>query len=155
MNLVVLCGNLTADPELRQSNSGVKYLQFSIAVTRRNAKKDGTREADFIVCTAFGAVAENISKYFRKGSKILLQGEWRADSYEQNGVRTYTNKMLVLSFTFVEKSGSVNPNQSLSVPYQQAQQAAQIRQDFNVPTIENVPDVDTDFGFSTEDDFGF
>ena len=156
MNMVILCGNLTADPELRQGASGVNYTQFTVAVQRSNLEKDGTRKADFIPTTAFGTNAINICKYFNKGSKILLQGEWRTDSYEQNGVRVYTHKFIVTRFFFTgggSSNNNVNANQSLGVSYQQAQQNAQIRQDFEVPTITDVPQ--EDFGFSTEDDFGF
>lgn len=153
MNLVVLCGNLTIDPVLARSASGVNYVNFSVAV-QRYAADPSQRKADFISCTAFGSTAENICKYFKKGSRIIVRGEWRTDNYtDSNGNKIYSSKMLVSRFYFCEKSSSnTTQAQQLSVPYQQTQNN-QIRNDFEVPTMNEVPP--EDFGFSTDDDFGF
>lgn len=147
MNSCTFLGYLTSDLEVKQGTSGVNYTNFTVAINRL-PEKDGTRKADFIPCVAFGNNAINISKYFRKGSKILVQGEWRTDSFERDGVKYYTHKLLVYRFYFVERANQ----QSSQVSYQQAANE-QIKQDFEVPTINEVPN--DDFGFSVEDDFGF
>jgi single-strand DNA-binding protein len=78
INKVILMGRLTADPELKTSSSNVPVMQFSIAVNRRG--KDA--KTDFIECTAFKNTAEFISKYFRKGSAIIVFGSIQVDSWK-------------------------------------------------------------------------
>jgi single-strand DNA-binding protein len=72
MNKVILMGRITKDLELKQSGS-TQFLNFSIAVEREFAKQGEKREVDFLNCTAFGKVAEFISKYFAKGRMILIK----------------------------------------------------------------------------------
>ena len=67
MNKVFLIGNLTRDPELATTNSGISVCKMSIAVSRRFTSSDGTRETDFFNITAWRAVADNCSKFFEKG----------------------------------------------------------------------------------------
>lgn len=159
MNSVHICGNLTIDPELRFSSTNLPITYFSVAVQRRFLEKDGTRKADFINCVAFGKNAENICKFFRKGSKILLDGEWRTDNYtDKNGNKAYSNRMIINQFFFVERLNNQQGNtqiQNYSQPvYQQPMaQDVQIRQDFEVPKVDLEP-MDS-IAFSTEDDFGF
>ena len=77
MNLVVLNGRLTRDPELKFGQSGKAYSRFSIAVDRpfQSSSDKNSQTADFINCVAFGKTAEFIGEYFRKGRKILLNGK--------------------------------------------------------------------------------
>ena len=76
MNKVILMGRLTADPELRQTQSGISSCRFTIAVNRKYAdKQSGERQADFISCVAWRQTAEFICKYFRKGKKESLRGK--------------------------------------------------------------------------------
>ena len=70
MNSIQLIGRLTADVELKQTQSGVSVCQFNIAVDRPKVR-DTT---DFIPCVAWRNTAEFICKYFRKGNKIALNG---------------------------------------------------------------------------------
>ena len=76
-NKVILVGNLTADPELKQTASGISVLSFTLAVNRRFASRSGEQgesQADFITVVAWRQTAEFISKYFRKGSAICVTG---------------------------------------------------------------------------------
>ena len=83
INKVMLMGRLTADPELKMSASGVPNVRFSVAVNRRFAKQGEDRPtADFIPCTAFRQTAEFVSKYFRKGSVIIVFGSIQNDNYK-------------------------------------------------------------------------
>ena len=96
MNKVILSGNLTRDPEVGQTTSGISYTRFTIAVQRRFANADGEREADFLNCTAWRQTAEFISKYFKKGSKILVVGSVQTRSYEaQDGGRRTVTEVVV------------------------------------------------------------
>lgn len=80
LNVVVLQGRLTADPELRQTPQGVPVCRFSIAVER--AYRSGEeRKTDFINITAWRSSAEFVSKYFHKGSAILVEGRIQTGSY--------------------------------------------------------------------------
>ena len=78
MNKVILVGRLTADPELRQTQSGIASCRFTVAVDRRFADKNtGERQADFITCQAWRQTAEFVSRYFNKGKMIAVEGSLR------------------------------------------------------------------------------
>ena len=107
MNKVFLLGRLTAKPELRYTPSNTAYSRFSVAVNRRVARQDGTRETDFINCTAWGKTAENIARFFDKGNQICIDGSIRTGSYTaQDGTKRYTTDVNVDNFDFVDKKGN-------------------------------------------------
>ena len=82
MNKVILVGRLTADPELRQTQSGIASCRFTVAVDRRFADKNtGERQADFITCVAWRQTAEFISRFFGKGRMIAIEGSLRVRNY--------------------------------------------------------------------------
>ena len=114
LNKVILGGRLTQNPELKQTQSGVMVLSFSIAVNRRFASKneDGSRsqpEADFINCVAWRQQAEFISRYFHKGSCICIVGNIQTRSYnDQQGNKRYVTEVVVDESYFVD---SKNENQ--------------------------------------------
>ena len=85
-NKVILIGNLTTDPELKQSTSGVSVCSFNIAVNRKYNKD----EVDFISIVTWRQQAEFVSKYFKKGQAILVCGQIQTRSYtdKQNNKRT-------------------------------------------------------------------
>ena len=88
MNKVFMIGNLTRDPELRETPSGVAMCRFSIAVNRNYKNTDGERQTDFFNCTAWRGQAETIARYTKKGSKISVIGSIELRDYEDNqGVR--------------------------------------------------------------------
>lgn len=99
MNKVILMGRLTADPELRQTQSGISSTRFTIAVNRRFTDKNtGERQADFISCTAWRQTAEFITRYFRKGSMICVEGTLRTGSYQDKkypDITHYTTDVMV------------------------------------------------------------
>lgn len=83
MNKVILMGRLTADPEFRQTQSGIFSCKFSIAVNRKfTNKQTGERNTDFIRCTAWRQTAEFINRYFKKGNMICVEGELRQSNYQ-------------------------------------------------------------------------
>lgn len=84
MNKVFLIGNLTRDPELSQTASGVSVCRFSIAVNRDYRQGDGERLTDFFNCTAWRGLGENVAKYQRKGSKVAVTGQIQLRNYEDN-----------------------------------------------------------------------
>ena len=86
INKVILMGRFTADPELKKTGDGVSVIRFTVAVNRPK-QKDKERAANFISCVAFRQTAEFISKYFRKGSAIIIFGTIRTGFYEKDGTR--------------------------------------------------------------------
>ena len=90
LNCAVIMGRLTADPELRQTPSGVSVTRFTVAVDRGYVKAGEERKADFINVVAWRQTAEFVSRYFQKGSMIAVQGSIQTGSYEKDGVKRYT-----------------------------------------------------------------
>jgi single-strand DNA-binding protein len=85
-NKVILVGNLTADPELKQTPSGVSVATFTLAVQRRYAKPDDAQQADFINIVAWRQQAEFVSRYFTKGSPMLVCGAIQTRNFtDQSG----------------------------------------------------------------------
>ena len=81
LNMAVIMGRLTADPELKHTPSDIAVTSFSVAVNRSYAKQDGQREADFIDVVAWRSTAEFICKYFGKGQLIVVQGMLQTRTY--------------------------------------------------------------------------
>lgn len=99
MNIVILLGNIATDLQLKQTSSGINYCQFNLAVKRPT--QDGT--ADFISCTAWKTTAENICKYFNKGSKIAIEGSINVSSFtDTNNQKRISTSVLINKFYFVE-----------------------------------------------------
>jgi single-strand DNA-binding protein len=113
LNKVVLAGRITADPELKQTASGISVLTFTLAVNRSYVSKSseqGERQADFISVVAWRQTAEFISKYFKKGSAICVTGSIQTRNWQdQQGNRRYTTEVVADEAMFVEsrnESGS-------------------------------------------------
>ena len=108
-NKVILGGRLTADPELKTTQSGNSVLSFTIAVNRRKAK-DGSQESDFINCVAWKERAEFINKYFRKGSSICVTGELQTRKWQDsNGANRYSTEVIVSETNFVDGKSDSAP----------------------------------------------
>lgn len=87
MNKVFLIGNLTRDPELTETSSGVAICRFAIAVNR-NYTSGGERQTDFFNCTAWRGLGENVARYAKKGNKVAVVGSVELRNYEDSqGVR--------------------------------------------------------------------
>lgn len=111
MNVVILYGRLTRDPELKYSQGGVANCFATVAVDRgmtkekrREAEAAGRPTADFITVKAFGKTAELMANYFHKGNRIALEGRIQTGSYEKNGGRVYTTDVIVSRLYFVESA---------------------------------------------------
>ena len=106
MNKVYLIGNLTRDPELSTTNSGISVCRISIAVSRRFANADGSRETDFFNVVAWRTIAENCAKYLKKGSKIAVMGSIQNRSYEgADGTKRYTTDITAEEIEFLSTKG--------------------------------------------------
>ena len=104
-NKVILIGNLTADPELKQTQNGISVTSFSIAVSRRFSSKnaENAQQADFINIVAWRNTAEFITKYFRKGSSICVTGSLQTRTWTDNqGQKRYATEVVVDESHFVD-----------------------------------------------------
>ena len=112
LNKVILMGRLCADPDFRQTPSGVPVCRIRVAVDRRFANKQtGEREADFISVTCWRQQAEFVSRYFHKGSMIIVEGSLRNSDYtDQNGVKHYSMDVQADNVSFGESKRSAQEN---------------------------------------------
>lgn len=115
MNMVVLMGRLTRDPEVRASQSGLTIASYTLAVDRR-FKRDGEPSADFIRCKAFGKTAEFAERHFRKGVKIAVSGRIETGSYEGKSGKVFTTDIIVDSQEFCESKSAIEEAQEEQRP---------------------------------------
>jgi single-strand DNA-binding protein len=111
LNKVILIGNLTADPELKQTPSGISVVSFTVAINRRKPKeeKEGQQTADFISIVAWRQTAEFVSRYFKKGKPILVCGALQSRSYtDSQGNKRYVTEVVADEVSFVESKGAEN-----------------------------------------------
>ena len=107
MNSICLMGRLTGDPELKTTQSGVSVTGFTVAVDRAFRSKDQERQTDFIPCTAWRGTAEFITRYFRKGQRIAIQGSLQSRSYTANdGSKRTAFDVVVDNAFFCESKGN-------------------------------------------------
>jgi single-strand DNA-binding protein len=113
LNKIILCGRLTADPELKTTASGISVTSFDIAVNRK-VKGDEESKADFFRVVAWRNTAEFITRYFRKGSSICVTGSLQNRSWTDNdGVKHYATEVLVNEVFFVD---SKSESQTAAAP---------------------------------------
>lgn len=116
LNKVILIGNMVADPELKQTPNGISVCRFRLAVQRRYARsaEQGQQTADFLDVVAWRQSAEFVSKYFKKGSPILVCGQIQSRNWEdKDGAKRYTVEILADEVSFVgNKSDDSNRSDS-------------------------------------------
>ncbi len=133
LNKVILGGRLTADIELKQTQSGVSTTTFTIAVNR---KTSGTQEqqADFITCVAWRNTAEFISRYFKKGSSICIVGEILTRSWQdKDGQKRYATEVLANEAFFVDGKGESQAPVTPAFQTTQAPKFEEISNDDDLP----------------------
>lgn len=106
INRVCISGNLTRDPELRATASGVQVLGFGVAVNdRRKNPQTGEWEdyPNFVDCTMFGTRAEALGRYLSKGAKVSIEGKLRYSSWERDGQRRSKLEVIVDEIEFMSR----------------------------------------------------
>ncbi|MDO4183348.1 MAG: single-stranded DNA-binding protein [Coriobacteriia bacterium] len=116
INKVIISGNLTRDPDLRSTASGMSVLSFGVAVNdrRRNAQTGEWEDyPNFIDCTLFGSRGEALSKYLTKGQKVAVEGKLRWSQWERDGQKRSKIEVIVdeLEFMSNRNGGSGAGNQ--------------------------------------------
>ena len=122
-NKVILMGNLTRDPETRQTPSGQSVTNFSLAVSRSWKGQDGNtqEQVSFFDCVAWGKTGEIIAQYIQKGRPILVSGRLDQRSWEQDGNKRSKVEVIVEDFNFVgggagDGGSSASSSSSSSAP---------------------------------------
>ena len=108
INKVLISGNLTRDPELRQTASGMPVLSFGVAVNdRRRNQQTGEWEdyPNFVDCTMFGNRASSLSRYLHKGIKVAIEGKLRYSSWEKDGTKRSKLEVIVDELEFMSSRG--------------------------------------------------
>lgn len=94
MNKIFLLGRLVEDPSTRMTQSGITMTRFKLAVNRQGKKEDGQPTADFLQITAWRQTAEFVSKYFRKGQQVLIEGYLRNNNWtDKDGNKRYADEV--------------------------------------------------------------
>ncbi len=108
MNKIILIGNLTKDPEITTTNSGVSVCRFSLAVQRGfSSANDNGPQADFFNIVVWRGLAENCHKFLKKGSKCCVVGRIQNVSYEaQDGTKRYTTEITANDVEFLSTKNS-------------------------------------------------
>lgn len=132
MNKVMIMGRLTADPELRQTQSGIPVCTFTVAVDRKYSKDPAEKKADFFRVVAWRSNAEFVSRYFVKGKPILVEGRLQNDDYtDNNGVKHYSSSIVADSVSFTLSDNVQGQYRSVSQPAQQYVSAYQNNNSYN------------------------
>lgn len=110
LNKVQLMGRLTADPEIKMVNGATPVVNFSLAVPRAKKNEDGTRQADFIECSAWRGTAEFVAKYFTKGQPAVVTGSIRTKKWlSMEGETRYRTEVLVDDMYFAGQKPDAQP----------------------------------------------
>ena len=141
VNKVILIGNITADPELKQTQSGTSVCSFNIAINRYSKEPDA-KKVDFFTVVAWQAKAEFVSKYFQKGSGIVIVGrlenrEWA----DKQGNKRISTEIIAeeISFAGGKESSSEAKNEPSAQPYMPAAYTSNSQNFEAVPSDESLP----------------
>lgn len=113
INKVMISGNLTRDPELRETSSGMAVLKFGVAVNdRRRNQQTGEWEdyPNFVDCTMFGNRATSVNRFISKGSKVAIEGKLRFSSWEKDGQRRSKLEVIVDEIEFMTNRNNNSGN---------------------------------------------
>jgi single-strand DNA-binding protein len=137
INRVLISGNLTRDPELRSTASGMPVLGLGVAVNdRRKNQSTGEWEdyPNFIDCTMFGSRAESVSNYLSKGSKVAIEGKLRWSQWERDGQKRSKIEVIIDEIEFLTARDSSAP-------------AAPLRKEPEIPPAPEITVYDEDIPF--------
>lgn len=145
LNIACVMGRLTADPELRYTSNDKALVRFTLACNRP-VRAGEESQADFIDITAWGKTAEFVSKYFRKGQLVAVDGAIRTGSYKKDGVKRKTFEIWANNVHFAEakRSDSENKNSSGNntafAEYRRNGSYSQSKEGFEeIPTDDDLP----------------
>jgi len=147
-NKVIIVGNLTRDIELKYAPSGTAIGSTGIASTRKFKGGDGQMKEEvlFVDITAFGRTAEVMNQYLKKGSKLLVEGRLKLDTWtDQNGGKRSKHGVTIENMTMLDSKGD-NPGGGggYNAPQQQAPQQTQQAAPTQQAPAQEIPSIDID-----------
>ena len=136
-NKVILIGNMTADPELKQTQTGTSVCSFSIAVNRRFSKNEQGQTVDFINIVAWRQNADFVCRYFKKGSSICVTGSLQTRNWtDGQGQKRYATEVVIDEAHFVDsksESGAEFGAPAFSTPREAAPKFEELSNDDDLP----------------------
>ena len=121
MNLCIMMGRPTKDPEIHYTQDGKPIARFTLAVDRR-FKREGQPDADFHTCICFGRTAEFVEKYIQKGTKILVNGALQDNNYQgRDGQMVYSKQIVCDNIEFAESKSASQGAPKQAAPKQPEQ----------------------------------
>lgn len=129
LNQVILMGNLTRDPELRQTPSGQSVTSFSLALNRsyKDSSGEWQEATDYVDIVAWGPLAERISQYLSKGRRCLVQGRLQSHSWEQDGQKRSKVEVLAADVTFLDSRSTEADTSTVSESTNQKEQVETVK----------------------------
>ena len=115
LNQIIMVGRLVDTPEVRETESGKKVTNITLAVPRSYKNTEGIYETDFIDCTLFNGIATNTSEYCKKGDVIGVKGRLQIDSYEKDGIKRKSTQIIAEKITFLSTAKEHLKNDELEV----------------------------------------
>lgn len=122
INKVLITGNLTREPDLRQTAGGMAIMNFGVAVNERRKIPQTDQWEDypnFIDCTMFGKRAESVAKYISKGSKVAIEGKLRWNQWEKDGQKHSKLSVIVDEIEFMSRKSGDPVEQTFGVQMQE------------------------------------
>ena len=141
VNKVILLGNLGKDPIINKTKDGKSIASFSIATSESRKDKDGNKQekTEWHNIVIFGKLAEIVEKYVKKGSKVYLEGKISYETYEKEGEKKYTTKIIADTMTMLS---SANGSESKESSTQSTQSTNEASNEATIPAPtdeENLP----------------
>ena len=152
MNKIILVGRLTKDPEVRTTSAGFNTVNFTVAVNRNFKNKEGNYDADFLPCVAFRQTADFISKFFKKGNMICLDGRVQTRNYDAaDGSKRYVTEVVVENVEFV--GGKNDSSSSSNTDFVDEPSVAPIDEmpEYDIPTSDPYENYDKEVSLSYND----
>ena len=119
INRVIISGNLTRDPELRSTQSGMDVMSFGVAVNdrRRNPQTNEWEDyPNFVDCTMFGNRARSLHQYLSKGTKVAIEGKLRWSQWERDGQKRSKHELIVDQLSFMHARKSEDEGETAPAP---------------------------------------
>lgn len=148
MNKIIVTGNLTKDPEVRETAAGEKVCNFSVAVQRNFTNENGERGVDYLNVVAWNKLAETVMKYCKKGDKVGVAGRIQIRSWQdKEGVKKYATEIVAaeVEFLYLKKQEEAH-EEPQEAPRQQGRQKSMFEHKKSIDELEPFTDEDLPFG---------
>ena len=144
INKVILVGRLTKDPELKKTNSDLSFVRFTVTTDRRVGQgKDPV--SDFIDCEVWGAMAESLAKYTKKGDLIGVEGSIQVNKYQdKDGNTRYSTRVRADAVHFLGSKGGTSPANGNAKAQNQSQEES-YPDDYDDESLNILSDEDVPF----------